>query len=141
MARPQSNDLRRNGMNPALEPEAAATAKGNRVGPGGGDHSVVPEDNRPGHHPDVEQDKPDPDAFIARARAVAQRAEDHDDDTGPDRAKAPVTAIWAADPEAAAASPLLIVRSGTDTARRLVAGILHGVSHTLDRLGDVLDPD
>ncbi len=28
----------------------------------------VPEDNQPGHHPEREQDKPDPEAFIERAQ-------------------------------------------------------------------------
>ena len=30
------------------------------------DGHPVPEDNRPGHHPEHEQDRPDPDAFAAR---------------------------------------------------------------------------
>lgn len=38
-----------------------------RPGSPGGGLAPVPEDNRPGHHPDTEQDKPDMDDFIARA--------------------------------------------------------------------------
>ncbi len=33
----------------------------------------VPEDNLPGHHPEEEQDKPDPDDFVAKAKEVAAR--------------------------------------------------------------------
>ncbi|UDY35117.1 hypothetical protein [Dermatobacter hominis] len=134
MARPQSNELRRNGKNPALEPEAAATAKGSRVGTGG-EHDAVPEDNRPGHHPDVEQDQPDPEVFLARAREVAHRAEGG---TEPDADAPP--AEWAADPEAAAASPALVARAVADGARRLAAGCVRTVAGSLRRLGDAIDP-
>lgn len=34
----------------------------------------LPADNLPGHHPEEEQDKPDPDAFVAKAREVAARS-------------------------------------------------------------------
>ena len=51
---------------------------------------LVPEDNQPGHHPSEEQDKPDPDAFVAKFNAAARgddddRSEDDDGDgTGHD---------------------------------------------------------
>jgi hypothetical protein len=32
-------------------------------------------DNQPGHHPPVEQDKPDADRFVAKVRAVAAEAD------------------------------------------------------------------
>jgi hypothetical protein len=79
VSRSQGGDLRRNGVSPALEPETTAGARGNRAG-GGDDHSSVPEGNRPGHHPEVEQDQPDPEAFLARAREVAHRGEHGDAD-------------------------------------------------------------
>ncbi len=35
----------------------------------------VPEDNKPGHHPERDQDKPDPEDFVKRFEAAG-----HDDD-------------------------------------------------------------
>jgi hypothetical protein len=133
VARPQSSDIRRSGKNPALEPEAAAAAGGTRSS-GGHEHDAVPEDNRPGHHPDVEQDRPDPDAFLARARRVAR------DESGARDDEEPAPAAWAADPEATAASPALIARSVADGARRLAAGSFRAAAGVLGRLGDAIEP-
>ena len=36
---------------------------------------VVPEDNRPGHHPDHEQDKPSGDAFVRKVREHAREVD------------------------------------------------------------------
>jgi hypothetical protein len=74
MATPQQPELRRSGDN-ALQPGgpddvAAAPSKPDV----GGDTGPVPSDNLPGHHPADEQDKPDPDDFVAKAREVAARA-------------------------------------------------------------------
>jgi hypothetical protein len=77
MANPQQPELARSRKTPALDPdatEAALSAEGAPVedrarGP-------VPVDNQHGHHPPVEQDKPDADRFIAKVKAVASEADD-----------------------------------------------------------------
>src|SRR5918995_45217 len=77
MANPQQPELARSRKTPALDPdatEAVLSAEGAPVedrarGP-------VPVDNQPGHHPPVEQDKPDADRFIAKVKAVASEADD-----------------------------------------------------------------
>jgi hypothetical protein len=77
MANPQQPELARSRKTPALDPdatEAVLSAEGVPVedrarGP-------VPVDNQPGHHPPVEQDKPDADRFIAKVKAVASEADD-----------------------------------------------------------------
>jgi hypothetical protein len=43
------------------------------------DQLTVPADNEPGHHPEHEQDQPDPDAFVSRFGAA-----DHDSAAGLD---------------------------------------------------------
>ena len=64
MARPQQEELSRSGHN-ALEPEGPPPGT---PGPdsGEGRPGLVPEANRPGHHPDHDQDKPDLDDFAER---------------------------------------------------------------------------
>jgi hypothetical protein len=67
MVRPQSEELNRSGKTP-LDPDSIG---GNldahdRPHDEGRTGTPVPPDNRPGHHPDVEQDQPDPDEFVAR---------------------------------------------------------------------------
>jgi hypothetical protein len=77
MANPQQPELARSRKTPALDPdatEAVLSAEGAPVedrarGP-------VPVDNQPGHHPAVEQDKPDADRFVAKVKAVAAQADD-----------------------------------------------------------------
>lgn len=75
MAKPQQPELHRSGTTPA-DPASAKTAvttssappvKGEGPGP-------VPEDNRPGHHPAHEQDKP-VDKFVARAQAKVRETQ------------------------------------------------------------------
>lgn len=78
MAKPQQPELRRSGFVPALDPDATesrldAHERPGTSAPGG----PVPEDQRPGHHPDDEQDKPDLDEFAARLGIVP------DDETPP----------------------------------------------------------
>ncbi len=76
MPNPQQPELRRSGQVPALNPDASEgelAAQGRpssdgRVGP-------APEEQRPGHHPDHEQDKPDLDAFAERLGVVAEGEE------------------------------------------------------------------
>jgi hypothetical protein len=76
MANPQQPELARSRRTPALDPdatEAVLSAEGTPTvdrprGP-------VPVDNQPGHHPPVEQDKPDAARFVAKVKAVAAAAE------------------------------------------------------------------
>lgn len=79
MAKPQQPELRRSGTVPALDPDAAESdLKAHRrpgdSGPGG----PIPEDQRPGHHPEAEQDKPDLDKFAERLGIVAEGEEPED---------------------------------------------------------------
>ena len=58
MSTPQQPELRRSGRG-ATDP--ASTKAAVDAGDGGADLGAsgpIPEDNRPGHHPEVEQDKP-----------------------------------------------------------------------------------
>ena len=74
MPNPQQPELRRSGHN-AVDDAEAATRLPAEGRPGvGGDTGPVPEDNLPGHHPGEDQDKPDGDDFVAKAREVAARA-------------------------------------------------------------------
>ena len=67
MVRPQSENLNRSGTTP-LDPNSIGGALEARPRPTADDRTggPVPPENRPGHHPEVEQDRPDPDAFVAR---------------------------------------------------------------------------
>lgn len=74
MAKPQSPELRRSGRTPGLDQDNVATRLGaadapTSSGPGG----PVPPDNRPGHHPEHDQDKPDPRRFVERTHQRALR--------------------------------------------------------------------
>jgi hypothetical protein len=67
MGRPQDQDLQRSGNTP-IDPDHIATEvetqpHAPRDEPGGG---PIPTEQQPGHHPPVEQDKPDLDAFAER---------------------------------------------------------------------------
>ena len=53
-----------------VRPENITTRSETELREGGGGGGPVPEANRPGHHPEHEQDKPDPDAFVERFRTV-----------------------------------------------------------------------
>lgn len=74
MGKPQQPELRRSGDNAVVPGEPPPGPETPRRGEG--PEGLVPDDNLPGHHPDDEQDKPDLDDFVARAKAVAARAED-----------------------------------------------------------------
>ena len=67
MPQPQQPELRRSGETPAVDDHTKSTTN---VGAPGGSSAdaqlAVPEENQPGHHPDKEQDKPDPAAFAER---------------------------------------------------------------------------
>ncbi len=58
MTKPQQPELRRTGYGATDQDSAEIRAGG--TPPTGGDAGPVPEDNQPGHHPEVEQDKPEP---------------------------------------------------------------------------------
>ncbi len=77
MANPQQPELARSRKTPALDPDASESVLSAAEAPAvDRPRGPVPEDNRPGHHPDVEQDKPDADRFIAKVKAVAAEADD-----------------------------------------------------------------
>ena len=72
MAKPQQAELRRSGKVPALDPDASVAKLSAQDVPTASDaDDAVPEDQRPGHHPDHEQDKPDLDKFAARLGIVS----------------------------------------------------------------------
>lgn len=67
MAKPQQQELRRSGRVPALDPDATEAARSADGPLGASDtNAPIPEDQRPGHHPEHDQDKPDMDAFAER---------------------------------------------------------------------------
>jgi hypothetical protein len=64
MPKPQQPELRRSGYGATSDDSAkikAATAEEKAATKG--TDGPIPEDNRPGHHPEHEQDKPDLEAF------------------------------------------------------------------------------
>lgn len=76
MPKPQQPELRRSGFT-VLDPdsigsdlEAEKDVSTNKVG------GPVPEDNRGGHHPEQEQDKPDDEAFVARLTGQERKGEE-----------------------------------------------------------------
>jgi hypothetical protein len=67
LAKPQQPELGRSGHSPVVEGQHAREVIQGEGQPGAEDApGPVPEANRPGHHPDTEQDKPDPAAFRDR---------------------------------------------------------------------------
>ncbi len=79
MANPQQPELRRSAKVPALDPDASESKLSAQDRPTpGGNVGDVPEDQRPGHHPDHDQDKPDLDAFAERLGVVAEGDEPDD---------------------------------------------------------------
>lgn len=76
MAKPQQPELRRSGRVPALDPDASeAKLSAERSYQSSDPDGPVPEDQRPGHHPEHEQDKPDLDKFAERMGIVSEEAE------------------------------------------------------------------
>src|SRR5437899_12922065 len=76
MVKPQQPELRRNDRgatsDDATKERLSAPSAPGVDGAGGG---PVPEDNRPGHHPDHEQDKPSGRDFAAKTHALAHEDE------------------------------------------------------------------
>jgi hypothetical protein len=67
MGKPQQPELGRSGHTPVDQGRHAKEAIQGQGRPGAEDATgPVPEDNQPGHRPDKEQDKPDPERFRSR---------------------------------------------------------------------------
>ena len=85
MANPQQPELARSRKTPSLDPDATeavlSAAEAPTVDRASG---PVPVENQPGHHPPVEQDKPDPDRFLAKVKEVAAEADGFEADDGAD---------------------------------------------------------
>ncbi len=77
MSRDQPTDLRRGGATTASQ----RPGSGHPLSDGDRASGPVPEDNRPGHHPEHEQDRPDPDEFVARFRDGLEGGPDEGDET------------------------------------------------------------
>jgi hypothetical protein len=76
MAKPQQPELRRSGTVEALDPDATAARRtADRRRPVTEPKAPIPEDQRPGHHPDQDQDKPDMAKFAARLGVVKEGEE------------------------------------------------------------------
>jgi hypothetical protein len=68
MPKPQQPELRRSDYGATSDNSAKIKASVQEQTSAEGRGGPVPEDNLPGHHPEHEQDKPDLDAFVKRAR-------------------------------------------------------------------------
>jgi len=80
MANPQQPELARSRKTPALDPDASeAVLSAAEAPPVDRARGPVPVDNQPGHHPPVEQDKPDADRFLAKVKEVAAEVEEDAD--------------------------------------------------------------
>src|SRR6056297_936866 len=67
MPNPQSPELRRSATTASQSPDSVSSQReADRPVGRSGETGPVPEDNRPGHHPDHDQDRPDLDAFADR---------------------------------------------------------------------------
>ena len=67
MGKPQQPELGRSGHTPVIEGQHAKEVIQGQGQPGEeGATGPVPEANRPGHHPESEQDRPDPERFRSR---------------------------------------------------------------------------
>lgn len=89
MGRPQQPELNRSGNTP-LQPDSIESElearKQKRPGEGDDAGGPVPEENRPGHHPDRDQDKPDPDDFVEQFGGGASGRPSDRDPNGQDAA-------------------------------------------------------
>jgi len=79
VANPQQPELRRSGKVAALDPDATETDLTAHERPKAkGRTGKVPKEQRPGHKPEQEQDKPDLDAFAERLGIVPEGEEPED---------------------------------------------------------------
>jgi len=76
MANPQQPELRRSGLGATVDDSAKTAVQSEQAAPSPNDGRTVPEANRTGHHPEVDQDKPDLDAFAER---LGVRADESDE--------------------------------------------------------------
>ncbi len=122
MANPQQPELARSRKTPALDPDAAesvlSAAEAPTVDPAFG---PVPADNRPGHHPQVEQDKPEAARFVAKVKEVAAGAEPEPE---PRREVAPPPPRSAADVPTASSPHADALATLAGTPWRLASGVL-----------------
>jgi hypothetical protein len=81
MDTPQQPELHRSGHS-AADPEAVKATASTTPGKSTGSRQV-PEDSRPGHHPDHEQDKPDLDKFARALGTVDSEDEAADQERPP----------------------------------------------------------
>lgn len=115
MANPQQPELRRSERVPSLEPDATEAARSAQSPPSDSEaDGPVPEDQRPGHHPDHEQDQPDAAAFAERLGVVPEGDEPRDapDVTGaaPRRVRPAPIGVLLLGPVVALAATRAIVR-------------------------------
>jgi hypothetical protein len=77
MTKPQQPELRRSGRGSTDEDSATTKAQVDRRAPVDepGPTGRIPEDNRPGHHPEHEQDQPDPARIAERFGIVDEPGE------------------------------------------------------------------
>ena len=81
MAKPQQPELRRSGTVPALDPDATEAVLSAQDDPKTStSRGEVPEEQRPGHHPADEQDKPDLAAFAERLGIPTEGDEPDEDE-------------------------------------------------------------
>lgn len=100
------------------------------------DHlAPVPDDNRPGHHPDVEQDKPDAEAFAARFGSGGGGGADNGA-TG-----APVLAIVPGEVRSVPNAVFDVVRAAACTASPVVRGLRSFAARRIRGLADLLEPE
>ena len=100
MANPQQPELARSRKTPALDPDATESVlSAAEAPPVDRARGPVPAENQPGHHPPVEQDKPDAERFVAKVKEVAAEA-DEGADAPPRSDAAPPTAATPATPTA-----------------------------------------
>jgi hypothetical protein len=134
MGRPQDNRLQRSGNTPLdpnyIETEVQTQPHAPRDEPGGG---PIPPEQQPGHHPGVDQDKPDLDAFAEKLGIepdadqpdADQPDADQPDGDGSDRDHGH--------------GPLDAVRAVATTAKGFAEPVAHLVSDGVSRVAQAID--
>ena len=137
MPNPQQPELRRSGRDAVTENPPAADLAAPSPPAANGEAGPVPEDNLPGHHPDDEQDKPEGDDFVAKARAVASRrrsgAADGTEGAGPS-GRAVATETARAEPVATVGATSTPAPAGQEQAGQEQAGQVRGDGSPLGTL-------
>lgn len=110
-----------------------------------GDHlAPVPDDNRPGHHPDHEQDQPDPDAFVERFdRGGTHPASAGHQSTGHDNGAtgAPLLSAVSDEVRSVPTAVLDVLRAAVSTTSPVVRDLRSFTARRLRSLADVLEPE